>query len=127
MVTTKRAAPGQRVDEERPATIQEIAVSSASSVSRCATCVPPTPRLERRMAKWSVIDADIHIAVDQQRLLDFLPEPHRRRFASGNRGPGPLGYWNPNGINRSDAITPAGGRIETSPTALAKYFLDVYG
>ena len=79
------------------------------------------------MAKWSVIDTDIHIAVDQQRMLDFLPEPWRRRFASGNRGPGPLGYWNPNGINRSDAITAEGRRIETSPAALGEYFFDVYG
>jgi predicted TIM-barrel fold metal-dependent hydrolase len=79
------------------------------------------------MAKLPVIDADIHIAIDQRRLLDDLPEPWRRRFASGNRGPGSLGYWNPNGINRSDAVTPDGTRIDASPAALGTCFFDLYG
>lgn len=78
------------------------------------------------MAKQPVIDTDIHIAVDQRRMLDFLPEPWRRRFAMGNRGPGPLGYWNPNGVNRADAVTPDGKRIDAHPAALAEHFFDVY-
>ena len=78
------------------------------------------------MSRDPVIDTDIHVAVDQRRMLDFLAEPWRRRFAMGNRGPGPLGYWNPNGVNRSDAVTPEGKRIDAHPSAMAEHFFDVY-
>jgi predicted TIM-barrel fold metal-dependent hydrolase len=74
-----------------------------------------------------VIDTDIHFAIDPQRIVDFLPEPWRRRYTTGNRGPGHPGYWNPNGVDRSDAVTPDGARIEASPQALSRYFFDVYG
>ena len=58
------------------------------------------------MAKlMSVIDADIHPVIDDRRIPDFLPEPWKRRYASGNRGPGVLGYLNPNGVMRADAVT----------------------
>ncbi len=73
-----------------------------------------------------VIDTDIHSTYDRQRLLDFLPEPWRTRFASGNQGPGTLGYWNPNGVMRSDAVTTEGERIEASPAALGRYFFDEF-
>src|SRR5262245_6302254 len=79
------------------------------------------------MAKqMAVIDADIHPVLDDRRALDFLPEPWRRRFASGNRGPGVLGYWNPNGVMRADAVTEEGERIESDPRHLARHFLDPY-
>lgn len=74
-----------------------------------------------------VIDADIHNSLDHCRILDFLPEPWRRRYASGNRGPGSLGYWNPNGVMRSDAVTADGARIEAHPDTLARYYFDAYG
>ncbi len=74
-----------------------------------------------------IIDTDIHPAVNRERLLDFLPEPWRTRVQRGNTGPGGLGYWNPNGVNRRDAITPDGRRIESAPELLAQFHLDTYG
>ena len=65
--------------------------------------------------QWSVIDADIHPVLDDRRVLDFLPEPWQTRYAGGNRGPGVLGYWNPNGVMRADAVTEDGARIEGDP------------
>jgi hypothetical protein len=56
-------------------------------------------------------------------LLDFLAEPRRTRFASGNRGPGILGYWNPNEVMRSNAETDGGIRIESRPDTLARDFV----
>ncbi len=75
----------------------------------------------------SVIDTDIHSSYDPKRLLDFLPEPFRTRYASGNHGPGNLGYWNPNGVMRPDAVTEEGVRVESNPGDLARFFLDPYG
>jgi predicted TIM-barrel fold metal-dependent hydrolase len=77
-------------------------------------------------ARQSVIDTDIHNSIDHGRVLDFLSEPWRSRYASGNRGPGWLGYWNPNGVFRADAVMPDGTRIEADPGHLAREFLDVY-
>ncbi|MDX6367083.1 MAG: hypothetical protein QOK30_2159, partial [Nocardioidaceae bacterium] len=54
----------------------------------------------------AIIDTDVHPVLDSERVLDFLPEPWRRRFSTGNRGAGHLGYWNPNGVMRADAVTP---------------------
>ncbi len=65
----------------------------------------------------SIIDTDIHSSSSRTALLDFLPEPWRTRYASGEPGPGHLGYWNPNGVMRADAVTPDGQRIETRPDA----------
>jgi predicted TIM-barrel fold metal-dependent hydrolase len=76
--------------------------------------------------KYFTVDTDIHPAPDPKRVMEFLPEPWRSRYASGNRGPGHIGYWNPNGYMRSDTLLPDGTRIEESPTALAQHFLDVY-
>lgn len=73
-----------------------------------------------------IIDTDIHPGVSRKRMLDFLPEPWRTRVAGGDEGPGHLGYWNPNGVNRRDAVTEAGERIERDPATLAKYHLDAY-
>lgn len=75
----------------------------------------------------AVIDADVHTQLDGKRVMDFLGEPWRTRYAAGSRGAGLPGYWNPNGVMRSDAVTPEGERIERSPQALARYFFDVYG
>ena len=77
--------------------------------------------------KQPIIDADIHNTVDRQRMLEFLPEPWRTRYASGNAGPGHLGYWNPNGVMRADAVTSDGIRVESRPDLLAREFLDPYG
>ncbi len=72
------------------------------------------------------IDTDIHPVLDPERVLDFLAQPWRARYAGGNRGPGWIGYWNPNGVMRSDTALPEGGRIEGSPATLARHFFDVY-
>ena len=74
----------------------------------------------------SIIDADIHPAPDPDRVAARLPEPWRRRYLSGNRGPGYLNYWNPNGVHRADAITEEGERIEGSAVHLARHFFDIY-
>lgn len=50
--------------------------------------------------QWAVIAADIHPVLDDRRVLDFLPELWRTRYAGGNRGPGVLDYWNPNAAPR---------------------------
>lgn len=75
----------------------------------------------------TVIDTDIHNVVDRNRILEFLPEPWHTRYKSGSGGPGGLGYWNPNGVFRSDAVTQDGIRIETDPGHLGREFFDVYG
>jgi hypothetical protein len=75
----------------------------------------------------AIVDTDIHPVLSSRRVMDLLPEPWRTRWASGSRGPGHLGYWNPNGVMRSDTGLPDGTRIESSPENLARHFLDVYG
>jgi len=77
--------------------------------------------------EFSIIDTDIHAVLNPRRVMDFLPEPWRARYASGNRGAGHIGYWNPNGVMRSDTKLPGGSRIEASPQNLARHFFDVYG
>lgn len=74
-----------------------------------------------------LIDTDIHNGIDRQRVLQFLPEPWKTRYKSGSGAPGGLGYWNPNGVLRSDAVTPGGTRIDADPHDLATMFLDPYG
>ncbi|MEJ7838780.1 MAG: amidohydrolase family protein [Thermomicrobiales bacterium] len=78
------------------------------------------------VALQRLIDTDIHNGIDRKRLLSFLPEPWATRFATGRGAPGGLGYWNPNGVLRSDAVTPDGERIDGNPKHLGKYFLDVH-
>ena len=73
-----------------------------------------------------IVDTDVHQVLDARRMPDFLPEPWRSRFAAGSRGPGHLGYWNPNGVMRSDTVLPDGSRIEGSPENLARHFFDPY-
>jgi len=77
--------------------------------------------------RFPVIDTDIHNGIDRQRLLEFLPEPWHTRMRSGGGGHGGLGYWNPNGVYRSDAVTEDGTRIESDPVLLGREFFDVYG
>lgn len=73
-----------------------------------------------------LVDTDIHPSVHTERVLDFLPEPWRARYASGNRASGSLGYWNPGGVNRADAVLADGARIEEDPRALSEHLLDPY-
>ena len=73
-----------------------------------------------------LIDTDIHPGGNGKRMLDFLPEPWRTRVADGNTGPGHLGYWNPNGVNRRDALTPDGDYIASDPKTLAEFHFDVH-
>jgi predicted TIM-barrel fold metal-dependent hydrolase len=75
---------------------------------------------------YLVVDTDIHPGVLNERMLDFLREPWRTRYASGNRTAGTQGYWNPGGVNRADAILEDGTRIETDPLAMGRHLLDEY-
>jgi len=79
------------------------------------------------VVKQSLIDSDVHNGIDRQRVIHFLPEPWKTRYTSGSGAPGGLGYWNPNGVLRADAVTAAGTRIDASPHDLATEFLDTYG
>jgi predicted TIM-barrel fold metal-dependent hydrolase len=91
---------------------------------------PPIPyMIESRLVARArqLIDTDIHNAIDRARIVEFLPEPWKTRYRSGNTGPGGLGYWNPNGVMRRDAVTDDGRRIESDPRLLARHFLDVHG
>ena len=74
----------------------------------------------------SIIDADLHPSLDPRRIAEFLPEPWRTRYNSGSRGPGGPGYWNPNGVRRSDIAVPE-GMIDSDPRLLARHFLDANG
>lgn len=74
-----------------------------------------------------IIDADIHPTLDPGRIAEFLPEPWSGRFASGNRMPGTLGYWNTAGFHQADAVTDNGQSIASRPDTLARLFFDVYG
>src|SRR5947207_14825051 len=74
-----------------------------------------------------IIDTDIHAVLSGRQVMERLLEPWRTRWASGSRGPGHLGYWNPNGVMRSDTALPDGSRIEGSPQNLGRHFFDVYG
>src|ERR1051325_3953250 len=76
---------------------------------------------------YSIIDTDIHAVLSARRVQELLPEPWRTRFAAGSRGPGHLGYWNPNGVMRSDTALPDGTRIENRPENLSRHFLDAHG
>lgn len=76
-----------------------------------------------------IVDTDIHPYIDPQRVADFLPQPWRRRVQSGNAGPGHLGYWNPNGVRRSDVFAPddspeKGKRVDADAATMVKHHLD---
>ena len=73
-----------------------------------------------------IIDSDLHPVPDHNRVIDFLPEPWKSRYAKGDHGAGHPNYWNPNGVMRADAVTSDGQRIERSPLTMARQFLDVY-
>ncbi|MYA03827.1 MAG: hypothetical protein F4Y37_04340 [Caldilineaceae bacterium SB0664_bin_22] len=72
------------------------------------------------------IDTDIHAVVPASSIEPRLPQPWKLRFSMGDRGPGSLGYWNPNGVMRRDAVAPDGRRVESDPHLLARYFFDVH-
>lgn len=81
----------------------------------------------KRPQQSAIVDCDIHPLLDPKRIAHFLPQPWKRRWESGNRGSGGLGYWNPNGVSRRDAVLPDGRRIESDPKALAEHHFDRYG
>ncbi len=72
----------------------------------------------------AIIDVDVHPIIDADRVRDFLPEPWRTRYESGNRSAGGLGYWNPNGVMRSDAVLEDGTPTYTRPEPLAEHHFD---
>jgi len=73
-----------------------------------------------------VVDTDIHPGVNGDSVQARLPEPWRTRYASGNRGPGNLGWWNPMGVERSDVELEDGRTIHGDPKLLEEHFLDRY-
>jgi predicted TIM-barrel fold metal-dependent hydrolase len=79
------------------------------------------------MALAEVVDVDVHPLLDPERLPGFLPEPHRGRYLGGNRGPAHIGYWNPNGVRRQDAVLPDGREVANDPAALGERLLDAHG
>ncbi len=72
------------------------------------------------------VDCDIHPTLSDRRAADFLTEPWRTRFLSGNKGAGGIGVWNPNGVRRADARLPDGAFIDESAQTLGAHFLDHY-
>ncbi len=76
--------------------------------------------------EYLVVDTDIHPGIPAHRIRHRLAQPWRMRFEQGNRSSGSLGYWNPNGVNRPDALLPDGTRIEDSPEAMATHLLDKF-
>jgi uncharacterized protein len=76
------------------------------------------------MHNIDVIDVDVHPLLNPDRMPDFLAEPHRRRYLDGNRGPAHLGYWNPNGVRRRDAVLPDGREVANDPAALLQRHLE---
>lgn len=73
-----------------------------------------------------VIDTDIHPAVSKEHVQARLPQPWRTRYAAGNRGPGTLGWWNPNGVDRADVHLESGRSIHSDPQLLLSHFFDAY-
>ena len=71
----------------------------------------------------SIIDTDIHSTVKPHLIEARLAKPYRLRFSEGNYGPGNLGYWNPNGVMRKDAVL-EGERVEEDPRLLGEYLFD---
>ncbi len=100
--------------------------SSATPASAPAVAPAVAPETSRPR-KTAIVDCDIHPLLDPKRIAHFLPQPWKRRWESGNRGSGVLGYWNPNGVSRRDAVLPDGRRIESDPKALAEHHFDRYG
>ena len=72
------------------------------------------------------IDTDIHAVVPASDIERYLPQPWKLRFSMGDRGPDSLGYWNPNGVMRRDAVPPDSRRVEGDPYLLAQCFFDVH-
>ncbi len=73
-----------------------------------------------------LVDTDIHPVVNTERVQARLAQPWRTRYAAGNRGPGTLGWWNPNGVDRSDVRLENGQSIHSDPALLLRHFFDEY-
>lgn len=78
-------------------------------------------------AARTIFDCDIHPNLDPRRIGAQLPQPWRQRYEGGNRGPGNLGYWNPNGVQRSDTILADGTDLPSRAEWVAEHLLDPYG
>ncbi|MEZ4864271.1 MAG: amidohydrolase family protein [Caldilineaceae bacterium] len=76
--------------------------------------------------EYTIVDTDIHPGVPAACILPRLAQPWRMRYQSGNRSSGTMGYWNPNGVNRPDAVLEDGSRIEDSPQSMATHFMDEF-
>lgn len=74
-----------------------------------------------------LFDCDIHPNLDHAKIASLLPQPWRRRYETGNRGPGMSGYWNPNGVQRSDTILPDGRDLASRAEWIGEHVLDRHG
>lgn len=81
----------------------------------------------RTTRERTVVDVDVHPRLDLNRIAERLPEVWKRRFLSGNYGPGTLGYWNPHGVMRSDTLLGNGCHIEGDAANLVRNHLDAQG
>lgn len=73
-----------------------------------------------------IFDADVHPTLDHKKIGRLLPQPWRRRYEDGNRGPGYPGYWNPNGVQRRDSFQD-GRNMASRPEWIAEEVFDTYG
>ncbi len=73
------------------------------------------PKTSFMKNEYPVVDTDIHPGVVAERMLDFLEEPWATRLRDGNRASGTLGYWNPGGVNRADAVLEGGNALRSTP------------
>lgn len=76
------------------------------------------------MSATPIIDTDIHPLIDHITIGKRLPEPYRTRYLAGNFAFNGTAYWNPNGVNRRDAVTGDGKPIAADPKLLAQHHLD---
>lgn len=79
------------------------------------------------MAQQTIIDTDVHPILDRTKIAQRLPEPYRTRLIQGNSGYAGNPYWNPNGVNRRDAVDPNGQPIAADPQRLLTHYLDEQG
>ncbi len=74
-----------------------------------------------------IVDTDIHCMLNGKAIARRLPQPWRYRMEHGGGNVGGTGHWNPNGVNRADAVAPDGMPIAADPKHLGELFFSVHG
>lgn len=88
-----------------------------------STPVPTSPP-EPAAAGLHLIDTDVHHSPDRQAILQRMPAALRKR---GFVSPGAIGFANPFGVNRSDAIPPSGGEAGSDPDFMLEHLFEPLG